>query len=86
MLYENRYLFACGKSYKKSEILEGFSLRAVMSTKTLETKETQVIFLLSEMLIIVDPLIFLLKSYKELPVIALDLCFEIKNKGNGAPP
>ena len=61
-------------------------MSAAMSTKILETKETRVIVLLSELLFIVDPSIFLFKSYKELSLIALDLCFEIKSKGNGAPP
>lgn len=54
--------------------------------KILETNETQVTFLLSEQLIIVDPSILLLKWYKEVSLIALDLCFEMKNEGDGAPP
>ena len=54
--------------------------------KILETNETQVTLLLSEQEIIVDPSILLLKWYKEVSLIALDLCFEMKNKGDGAPP
>lgn len=61
-------------------------MSAAMSTKILETKETRVTFLLSELLFIVDPSIFLFKSYKALSLIALDICSEIKSKGNGAPP
>lgn len=54
--------------------------------KILETNETQVTLLLSEQEIIVDPSILLLKWYKEVSLIALDLSFEMKNKGDGAPP